>query len=137
MPRRASKHISLVLIGSASLLAGCSPAPEDRLLRDHYGSVEDCAADWGRPENCEPAYASNSGSSTGGGYGGYIFRGPPYYGAYRNDAQAEARQYSGKAGLAPSDRSISRVTAPGGTSLSGTSRSGFGSSARSYSSSGG
>jgi uncharacterized protein YgiB involved in biofilm formation len=129
MPRRASKHITLVLIGSASLLAGCSPSPQDQLVRDHYGSVEDCAADWGRPESCEPAYRNGSSGSSGGG--GYIFRGPAYYGAYRSDAQAEARQQAGKAGLAPSDRSISRVTAP-----SGTARSGFGSSARSYSSSG-
>lgn len=124
MPRRASKHISLVLIGSASLLGGCGPAPQERALRDHYGSVEDCAADWGRPENCEPAYAGSSG-------GGYIFRGPAYHGAYRNDAQDEARRQAGKAGLAPSDRSISRVAAP-----AGTARGGFGSSARGYSSSG-
>jgi uncharacterized protein YgiB involved in biofilm formation len=124
MARRSSKHISLVLIGSASLLGGCSPAPHDEVLRDHYGSVEDCAADWGRPENCEPAYASS-------GSGAYIFRGPPYYGTFRGRAQAEARQNAGVSSLAPSDRSISRVTAP-----AGTARGGFGSSARSYSSSG-
>ncbi|HYM47064.1 MAG TPA: hypothetical protein VES91_01205 [Burkholderiaceae bacterium] len=124
--RRSSAHITLVLIGTATLVAcGQQSAP---LARDHYASLEDCAADWGRPESCDRVQSS--------GYpGGYIFRGPTYASNARDrtrgDALNDARR-SGGANLADparQGRSIGSSMAP----TSPTSRGGFGSSSRSYS----
>jgi hypothetical protein len=67
--RRSSTQITLVLIGTVTL-AGCSQQSAPA-ARDHYASLEDCAADWGRPESCERVQSS--------GYpGGGLFWGPAY-----------------------------------------------------------
>jgi hypothetical protein len=143
--RRASRNITLVLIGSAASLAACSPDIEPSYQRDHYASVEDCAADWGRPESCEPA--AGSALNQGGTGSGYYYRGPIYSSGFRNNAQAAAREQARSEGraisnLAPSDRSVARSgpttrssTSSGGMRSSGpTARGGFGSSSRSFSS---
>lgn len=150
-PRRASRRITLVLIGSAAALAACAPDAPPTYQRDHYLSLQDCEADWGRPEACEPAsgnaLAANGGGGsasggTGGG-GGYYFRGPIYSTGYRNDAQTAWREMARADGrpvasLAPSDRSVARSGPASRPVASGssTSRGGFGSSARSFSSGG-
>ena len=123
--RRASREITLVLIGAAAL-AGCSQQPTS-MTRDHYASLEDCAADWGRPENCDRVQSS--------GYHGFpfIFMGPGYSAGLRESARANAlndARRSGSALIDPSrqGRAIGKATVP-----APTARGGFGSSSRSYS----
>jgi uncharacterized protein YgiB involved in biofilm formation len=136
VPRRASRNITLVLIGAAAL-QGCSPSTETQTVaRDDYQSLEDCAADWGRPEQCErQQLTTNAGSST-------YWRGPMYFPGNRWSAQRQARDEALRAGVSapqqadgPSDRSIRSTTTTRSTASSPTSRGGFGSSARSYGSS--
>lgn len=133
MARRASAHVTLVLIGAAAL-TGCSSEPETPRARDTYLTLDDCAADWGRPDYCErQQVTTGAGSST-------FFHGPAYFVPYRDAAQAEARDAARRAGLAPpregpGNRSIGRTTlAPSSTGT--TARGGFGSSARGFSSGG-
>ena len=148
--RRATRKITLVLIGSAASLTACGPSSTPTYQRDHYVSVEDCAADWGKPEACEPAQGNpltgSADSSVSGGTSGnsYFYRGPIYSTGYRNDAQSawrETARAEGRpvSGLAPSDRSVAR-SGPARDSSSrvgrATARSGFGSSSRSFSSGG-
>ena len=122
--RRASRNITLVLIGTAAM-AGCGPS--QKMARDHYATLEDCAADWGRPEACDRVQSS--------GYpgGGYIFRGPPYVfdsrDAARRDVLTDAAR-AGRASLVDPSRQGRSI----GTTIESTARGGFGSSARSYSS---
>lgn len=133
MPRRSSRSITLVLIGAAAL-QGCSPATETQpVSRDDYQSLEDCAADWGRPEHCERQQVStNAGSST-------YWRGPTYFANDRWGAQRQARDQAARTGApsqladGPSNRSIGTTTATRPSS-SPTARGGFGSSSRSFSS---
>ena len=73
-----------VLLGPAliaAVLSGCSDEPGP-LVRDHYATLEDCAADWGRPGNCDRVQSS--------GYSGgmVVFRGP----AYPQNARESARR---------------------------------------------
>lgn len=133
MARRASAHVTLVLIGAAALTA-CGGDPETPRARDTYLTLDDCAADWGRPDYCErQQVTTGAGSST-------FFHGPMYYTPYRDIAQAEARDEARRTGLAPpregpSNRSIGHTTvAP--SSAGTTARGGFGSSARGFSSGG-
>lgn len=123
--RRSSARIALVLIGSAAV-AGCSPNPAE-IVSDHYASREACAADWGAPEYCERVSVTGSGGSGGHVY----FRGPTYYPGSRDRLQQQIRDGVGQRGLAPSDRAVARSTLP-----AATSRGGFGTSARSFSSGG-
>ncbi len=122
--RRASRNITLVLIGTAAL-AGCGQ--EQQLARDHYASLEDCAADWGRPEQCDrvqsPAYPGAA----------YIFRGPLYGVNRRDTARNEAwtdADRAGQSGFVDRSRQGRSI----GTSIEPTSRGGFGSRSRSFSS---
>lgn len=117
---RASARITLVLIGSVAA-AGCAPDPPAS-LRDHYASAEECAVDWGAPEHCE----RTEDSTRGGGV--FFWRGPTYLPGTRGQLQQNLRGFAGKPGLAPTDRSIARSTAP-----APTARGGFGSSARGFS----
>lgn len=121
--RRSSTHITLVLIGTATLVGCGQQAPA---ARDQYASLEDCAADWGRPERCERVQSS-------GRPGGFMFWGPAYAFNARNNALNDARRNATPGFADPSrqGRAIgsSTVTTP-------TSRGGFGSSSRSYSSGG-
>jgi len=131
MARRASTRVTLVLIGAATLQA-CGPQPDtSERAQDTYVSLDDCAADWGRPEHCErQELTTGAGTST-------FFRGPLYYPGLRDAAQSEARNTARQSGVqiasdTPSNRSIARTTlsaAAGGT----TARGGFGSSARMFS----
>jgi uncharacterized protein YgiB involved in biofilm formation len=85
---RRSKQIALVLIGTAALPA-CTPAPP-RVVHDRYASLDDCSADWGRPEVCEQDDANRPRS---GGTGPLIwYRGPSYPEGDRGQAQGEARR---------------------------------------------
>jgi hypothetical protein len=90
--RRSSRQIMLVLIGTAALPA-CSPTPAP--VHDRYASLEDCTADWGRPEACdrEPASGTAAGGTGGGPWSGrgFVFRGPDYRAGDRALAQYEAR----------------------------------------------
>lgn len=64
--KRASAHLTLVLIGSVTL-AGCSD-PTDQ--RDLYANRADCVRDWGDDDKkCEPAPSHASGGHTGYYYG--------------------------------------------------------------------
>jgi hypothetical protein len=117
---RASARISLVLIGSVAA-AGCAP-DQPASLRDHYASAEECAVDWGAPDYCERT------EDTARGGGVFFWRGPTYLAGTRGQLQQNLRGVSGQPGLAPTDRSIARSTAP-----SPTARGGFGSSARGFS----
>ena len=120
--RRSSAQITLVLIGTVTLV-GCSQQSTPS-ARDHYASLEDCAADWGRPESCERVQSS--------GYpGGFLFWGPLYAAGARNNALNDARRNANPkfADPARQGRAIGSSTAP-------TSRGGFGSSSRSYTSGG-
>ncbi|HVE90500.1 MAG TPA: hypothetical protein VNA44_12460 [Burkholderiaceae bacterium] len=123
MPRRrSSAGITLVLIGTVTVV-GCSQQSSPS-TRDHYASLEDCAADWGRPESCERVQSS--------GYpGGFMFWGPLYAATARSNALNDARRSANPnfADPARQGRAIGSSTAP-------TSRGGFGSSSRSYTSGG-
>jgi len=86
----------LVWIGAAALPA-CTPAP--RVVHDRYASLEDCSADWGRPEACDqdtdtrPFDGSGNGGIGGGGGGPHFFyRGPSYPEGDRREAQFEAQR---------------------------------------------
>jgi uncharacterized protein YgiB involved in biofilm formation len=123
--RRASARVTLVLIGAAAL-SGCEqPAP--KMARDHYASLEDCAADWGRPEHCDRVQSS--------GYpgGAFVFRGPPYAVANRDAARQEAfgdARRLGRSELADPSRQGRAI----GSAIEPTARGGFGARARSFSS---
>jgi uncharacterized protein YgiB involved in biofilm formation len=81
--RRASSHITLVLL-SAAVLGGCDRPVE---TRDVYLTRNDCVHDWGDERKCEQGTSSS-------GRAGYYF-GPSYSGP-RNapTARAESRAIS-------------------------------------------
>ncbi|MGZ9058990.1 MAG: hypothetical protein ACXW14_07090, partial [Burkholderiaceae bacterium] len=79
--RRSSTQVTLVLISAAALAACTEQATQN--VRDQYASAEDCAADWGRPESCEPV-------RTSGVPGGLLFWGPLYAAGLRDRARTEA-----------------------------------------------
>jgi uncharacterized protein YgiB involved in biofilm formation len=120
---RRSRQIVLVWIGTAALPA-CTPAPP-RAVHDRYASLEDCTADWGRPEVCDQDkdnrlwWSNSSGPHV-------FFRGPSYPEGDRGPAQLQARSEALRLGaLDPA--------APGAVShaiaQSVPTRGGFGSSA--------
>ena len=107
---RKSGHITLVLIGAATLTA-CGG---DDTRRDVYKSREDCLADWGnKPEDCKPATEARH---HGLGY----FYGPAYI------------YHSGGSGSAWT-RGSRASHAIGSTSHGSVSRGGFGSTGHSAS----
>jgi uncharacterized protein YgiB involved in biofilm formation len=87
--RRRSRQIALVLIGTVALPACTPDAP--RVVHDQYASLEDCAADWGRPEVCD---RDDRSGPWAGNFGGprIVFRGPNYPVDDRVQAQYEARE---------------------------------------------
>ncbi len=95
MRRRASRNISLVLIGTAAL-AGCArnEPPAVPTARDNYLNLADCAADWGRPESCERQELTTNAGNT------VFFRGPTYFPDDRTGAQRQARDEARRAGAA-------------------------------------
>lgn len=147
--RKRSAAITLVLAGSA-VLSGCS---EPAAQRDVYTKLDDCARDWGNPQQCE--------SVRDGGYSSNYYYGPPYYGRSfpsgkpRPSPNAmEAKRVPGGAtqmaraadsnywqsrssdspsgGIGPRGPSQSRTASAGSAGSGGSvSRGGFGTSARS------
>jgi len=122
MKRRCSTQITLVLIGTAAL-GGCSQQQVPQ-ARDQYASVEDCAADWGRPESCERV-------QTSGFPGGFLFWGPAYAMGARANSLNDARRT-----VNPNLVNPSRQGRAIGSSPLPTTRGGFGSSSRSFSAGG-
>lgn len=106
-------------------MAGCGQdAP--KMARDHYASIEDCAADWGRPENCDRVQSS--------GYAfPFIFRGPAYAQDNRFAARSEALQEAQRLGR-PGAADPSRAGRAIGSAIEPTARGGFGARSRSFSS---
>jgi uncharacterized protein YgiB involved in biofilm formation len=51
-PRKRSAHVTLILLGAAAALTGCSDEDTDR--RDVYRNQADCVQDWGDEKKCEP-----------------------------------------------------------------------------------
>ena len=88
--RRRSKHIVLALIGAAALPA-CTPVAQQRAVHDRYASLEDCSADWGRPEVCDRDDDNRPSAGYFGSHGGVFYRGPSYPEGGRPQAQSEAR----------------------------------------------
>jgi uncharacterized protein YgiB involved in biofilm formation len=108
--RKSSTQVTLVLIGAAALGATLGGCGKDEVRRDVYASKEDCIADWGNdPKDCEPAYDRRTGNAAT----------THYYG----------RPYSYRSGTSSPSRTGKTI----GSST--VSRGGFGSSARSSSSS--
>lgn len=54
------KNQILVTLSVVALLGGCS---EDEVQRDVYNSLDDCIADWIRPELCEPDKSQNTNTN--------------------------------------------------------------------------
>jgi hypothetical protein len=130
--RRSSQRIFLVLIGTAALPA-CSPSAPPA-VHDRYASLEDCTADWGRPEACEREPTAAAPTAGGGGqWSGrsYVFRGPDYRAGDRAPAQYEARDEARRFGSlqafdeGPSSHAIEHA-------VPSPSRGGFGSMARAF-----
>ncbi len=118
--KRASAHLTLVLIGSVTL-AGCSD-PTDQ--RDLYANRADCVRDWGDDDKkCEPAPSHASGGHTGYYYGPrrHPPRGPPVSDGPRRGARGGAH-FPGAPGGGGGAASHAIGTAH-------VSRGGFGSSA--------
>jgi hypothetical protein len=122
---RRSACVPLLLAGS--LLAGCEQAPVP--LRDLYARDSDCKLDWGDNGRCEQA------STTDGGPGWY----GPVYNYGRRDTGGRDNRFGvvdtrngnieyGRGSALRQDWNARAAAAQGGTS-----RSGFGSSARSSS----
>jgi hypothetical protein len=120
--RRRSAAVTLVLAGT---LSGCG---QPDAQRDVYVSQADCLKDWNEPQACEPVRDGRASSS--------YYYGPHYFGSTYpsgrprpNRNAIEAVRTAGlHTGTASSRQSYSS---------SGVQRSGFGSSARSFTSSGG
>lgn len=124
--------LSLVSLGAVGTVASCQPdnrvqgPAETAQKRNLYQSKEACVADYSE-EACE---SYHSGSSSGAG-GVFFFRGPPYPASWRRAGQAfdPASSGPGRAALASPDGVVAHPTQ--------TTRGGFGSTGRSYSSRGG
>jgi uncharacterized protein YgiB involved in biofilm formation len=105
--RKSSSHITLVLIGAATMGATLGACSQAETRRDVYASKADCLADWGNTAaDCTPAYDRPTGSASTTHY-----YGRPYH-------------YSGGSSASRSGKAIGSST---------VSRGGFGSSGRSAS----
>lgn len=73
--RKASSHITLVLIGAAALGATLTGCNREDVRRDVYANKQDCLADWGStPQDCEPAYDRRTGNAATTHYYGRPYR---------------------------------------------------------------
>lgn len=83
--------------------------PPAKYLRDHYGSLADCVADWGHAGKCVPVPAGAPEKAQG-----VQFFGPTYSSALRGESQLAARREAVEQGYArqldetPSDRSTGK-----------------------------
>lgn len=81
--------------------------PKAKYVRDHYRSLEDCAADWGHAGRCTPVPANAPERAQGAS-----FFGPNYSNAIRDESQLEARRLALQQGYVtsldenPSNRAI-------------------------------
>jgi uncharacterized protein YgiB involved in biofilm formation len=78
--RKSSLSITLVLIGTSALgSCGNDSGENTRVMRrDVYASLEDCRADWERPDDCEANKSTlNQGNAQGTGFAPFL--GPRYY----------------------------------------------------------
>jgi len=124
--------LSLLSLGAAGTLASCQPnnrvqgPAETAQKRNLYQSKAACVADYSE-EACE-SYHSSPSSGAGGVF---FFRGPSYPASWRSAGQAfdSARSGPGRSALASPDGVVAHPTQ--------TTRGGFGSTGRSYSSRGG
>ena len=78
------------IYGLGIVMLGNDQAAQD-LVQDNYRSLEDCQADWGRPEWCERVADSRSRS-------GFAYRGPSYSAGSRASAQSQAGGHPGSGG---------------------------------------
>lgn len=154
---KRSRHIALLVLGTASMLSGCdgdavhsqldfaSPVFEQELKQDFYTTKEDCESDWGDSANCTPATSSLDSTGTVAGAGsagrtsassGYSYAGPRYY-WNRDLGRPIAVAPTGESRVI-SHGAVSRGTSSKGRSVAAgsVSRGGFGSSAHSSSSGG-
>lgn len=114
--RLRSRHLTLVLISAAVAagMTGCGRLESGGTTqRDVYTSIEDCQADWGRPEDCEQVDDRRSAT------GRTVWYGPRY----------SSRTHS-SSGYSTTTRPGSRSK---GTVSSTPSRGGFGASASRHS----
>jgi uncharacterized protein YgiB involved in biofilm formation len=142
--------ITLVL---APLLALAACGTED-VQRDVYTKMEDCIADWGKPELCQSmaeADAKQHAASVGVDHSSSVmpmmFWGPGYYGSSRavsyegstyapSGNRAMSRPYVVGSSASTAARSSAASPARGGSSSSSVSRGGLGGSAAAASSGG-
>lgn len=115
--RRRSGSISLVLIASTVMVAGCDQrvSAGDVAYRNNFRSLEDCRRDYG--DDCTPAPGGT------GGHGGY-------YGPYILNSGTRPMASANSAGIEPAvlnTETASRINS-GSESVRGsfTSRGGFG-----------
>ena len=100
--RKSSSRITLVLISAISISScGDGDPPQQR---DVYLNANDCIADWGKPEHCEPV---RNPTNTG-----YYYHGPAYRvgstsanGAPRQGSRAIASRTISRGGFGSSSRS--------------------------------
>ena len=119
--RRCTATLTLVLIGAAAL-HGCGKEEEKTATRDVYKSRADCQRDWGDDKKCE--------QQTSGPHAG-MFYGPLMYGL---GAMSGRSGFGNTMPARPGSNAVGAAHVPG--SAGGTTRGGFGSSARSHSSGG-
>ena len=135
--RKRSAAITLVLAGSATL-SGCGSPVEQR---DAYANQAACVRDWGNASLCEPV--------RDGRYSTTYFYGPPYYGngttyslfgrtrspTLQGSPNAMDVQRLSTGTVARSSTAQLAMRSGAGSSSGNVSRSGFGSTASSRSSS--
>lgn len=111
--RRASLHITLILLGGSLVLEGCDDinAP---VVRDVYNSLDDCRKEWG--EECESTPQGSSRTTS--------YMGPHYSRTGSTDQDYRNNSTGPRAGSKAVSSSL-------------ISRGGFGSSISSHSSGGG
>ena len=127
---KRSRHISLLVLGTAAVLAGCSDNRAD-IQQHRYANQQDCTRDWGDQSVCSPR--------AGGGY-----MGPRYFWNHGGGAPvavmpdgSERVMRNGALGrglpsVAQSNATVAKGARVGGGSSVGTasvSRGGFGASA--------
>ena len=124
MKRRAAATITLVLIGAT--LHGCGGDEEEKTAtRDVYKTEADCKRDWG--DDAQKCERQTSGSHAG------MFYGPLMYGM----GMMSGRSSAGFGQSMPARQGTNAVASTHVPGSGGTSRGGFGSTARSHSSSSG
>jgi uncharacterized protein YgiB involved in biofilm formation len=123
--RRRSQRIVLVLIGTVALPA-CTPNTPG-FVHDRYASLEDCSADWGRPDVCD---REDDVHTSPGAFGrGILYRGPTYPAGDREQAQNQAFYQARRLGVLDQ-----AATGPVSHAIEHgvPSRGGFGSSAHAF-----